>query len=528
MPTMGNVGEFSSGRTTEVLVVGAGPTGLLLTAMLAKLGIDVVLVDGKSGPTRESRALVLQARTMEILDQLDMVDPVLNETVTATAASPGFERTSFGRVPIGRIGADVSPFPGLHVLEQSKTERILVDQLNRFGGTVLWNHRLESLATHEAGSVAVEAVVDGPDGQARISAAYCVGADGASSMVRKLRGIPFDGITNEHTFYVSDAHGVTGLEPEAVNIRFGTDDFLITFPMAPHGNDRLLGTIRLSDVNESVTEDAARAKLLQVFGVDYDWASWFSTYRISHRVAARFRDGPVFLAGDAGHVHSPVGAQGMNTGLQDAHNLAIALTAVLRDGAGSSALDRYEAERRPVALRLVSTTDRAFSIVTGTSAFSRFVRRRASRVIVPVIVGVVPQLPGARRIFEYLSQTRIHYWMSAEAKRSGRRGRVVGRRLSWNGTNFDVLRSLDWQVHAYGVVDRRQAVRILSALHLRLHSFPTVGSSRLSTGRFYLIRPDGFVAAEATGNSAVATFRAALAAQGVARKPGARIGTVTG
>jgi 2-polyprenyl-6-methoxyphenol hydroxylase-like FAD-dependent oxidoreductase len=498
-------------------VVGAGPTGLLLVAALTRLGVDAVLIDGKGGPTRESRALVLQARTMEILDQLNMVDPVLAESVAATAASPGFERTSFGRVPIGLIGAQVSPFPGLHVLEQSRTERILADQVEKLGGTVLWNHSLAGLQAPGDDGSAVEADVNSPDGALRVSAAYCVGADGASSLVRKLLGIPFEGITNEHTFYVSDAHGVTGLEPEAVNIRFGTDDFLITFPMAPGGDDRLLGTIRLSDVGEAVTEDAARAKLSRVFGVDYDVASWFSTYRISHRVAARFRDGPVFLAGDAGHVHSPVGAQGMNTGLQDAHNLAFTLASVLQKSADPAALDRYQAERRPVALRLVSTTDRAFGIVTGSSAFSRFVRRRASRVIVPVVVRVVPQLPGARRLFEYLSQTRIHYWMSTEARNTGRRGRVVGRRLPWTGTNFDVLRSLDWQIHAYGNVDRRDAVRILSALDLPFHSFPTTGTSRLSAGRFYLIRPDGFVAAEAIGPSSIDTFRAALAAHGVSR-----------
>lgn len=496
-------------------MVGAGPTGLFLAAALTRLGVDTLLIDSKTGPTRESRALVLQARTMEILDQFGMVDPFLAETTAATAASPGFERTSFGRVPIGRIGSTVTPFPGLHVVEQSKTESILADQLSRLGVSVFWEHRLTGLAMPGARGSALEADVDGQDGPVRISATYCVGADGASSTVRKIRGIPFEGVTNEHTFYVADAHGVTGLEPEAVNIRFGTDDFLVTFPMAPGGDDRLLGTIRLSDATETVTEEAARAKLSRVFGVDYDSSSWFSTYRISHRVAARFRDGAVFLAGDAGHVHSPVGAQGMNTGLQDAHNLAFALAAVLLHGVDASALDRYEAERRPVALRLVSTTDRVFGVVTGSSGFSRFVRRRLSRVIVPIVVQVVPRFPGARRIFEYLSQTRIHYWMSDEARRTGKRGRVVGRRLSWTGTNHDVLRSLDWQVHAYGRVDRREAVRVLSALGLPIHTFPSTGPSALVAGRYYLVRPDGFVAAEAPAGTAAAEFRRALDAAGL-------------
>lgn len=506
-------------------MVGAGPTGLLLAVLLTRLGVDVVLVDGKSGPTRESRALAVQARTMEILDQFGIADRFIEEVTIATLASPGFEKTSFGILPVGRIGTGVTPFPGLHVLEQSKTEGILADALSGLGVSVLWGHALSSLT---AGDNGVEAVLDGPDGPVRVSAAWCVGTDGASSRVRKLRGIPFEGITNEHTFYVSDAHGVTGLTAGAVNLRFGTDDFLVTFPMAPGGHDRLLGTIRLSRPDELVTEEAARAKLSGVFGVTFDSSSWFSTYRISHRVARKFRDGRVFLAGDAGHVHSPVGAQGMNTGLQDAHNLAFRLAGVIRGGLDPSTLDRYEAERRPVALRLVSTTDRVFAVVTGSSRLSRFVRRRVTRVILPVALLVVPRIPGAGRLFEYISQTRIHYWMSEEARRTGKRGRVVGRRLPWTGTNYDVLRALNWQVHVYGPVDRREAVRVRSGLGLPLHTFPTPGGSRLEPGLFYLVRPDGFVAAESPGRTAVAVFTTALITAGISPAPAGGLGTLGG
>ncbi|MET1051557.1 MAG: FAD-dependent monooxygenase [Mycetocola sp.] len=507
---------FSPARTADVLVVGAGPTGLLLAVVLTRLGVDVIIVDGKTGPTRESRALAVQARTMEILDQFGLADAFLEHTMIATLVSPGFERRSFGVVPIGLIGADVTPFAGIHILEQSRTERILTDHLGAIGCPVTWESPLSTLGDSSDGGI--EAVVNGPDGPVMITARYCVGADGASSSVRKLRGIPFDGITNEHTFYVADAHGVSGLEPGAVSVRFGSDDFLVTFPMAP-GNDRLLGTVRISRAGETVTESAARVKLDTVFGVDYSSTSWFSTYRISHRVASRFRDGPVFVAGDAGHVHSPVGAQGMNTGLQDAHNLGITLAGVLRRGVDVSALDRYDAERRPVALRLVSTTDRLFGLVTGTSRLSRFVRRRGTRIVVPVAIRVIPRLPGASRLFEYVSQTRIHYWMSAEARATGKRGRVVGRRLPWTGTNFVALRSVVWQVHVYGPVDRRAAVRATSGLGLPLHAFPTTASTRLVAGRFYLVRPDGFVAAEADGDAALTVFRRALDAAGERHGP---------
>ncbi|MBG6239299.1 2-polyprenyl-6-methoxyphenol hydroxylase-like FAD-dependent oxidoreductase [Mycetocola sp. CAN_C7] len=516
---------FSPVRTADVLVVGAGPTGLLLAVILTRLGVDVILVDAKSGPTRESRALAVQARSMEILDQFGLAAAFLDQTMIATRISPGYENSSFGSLPIGLIGVGVTPFAGIHVLEQSRTERLLADHLDAIGGSITWNSALSSLT--DSGDGGIEATVDGPDGRVTVTARYCVGADGASSVVRKLRGIPFGGVTNEHTFYVADAHGVTGLEPGAINVRFGADDFLVTFPMSPGGHDRLLGTVRISRTGEPVTESDARAKLDTVFSVDYSSTSWFSTYRISHRVALRFRDGPVFLAGDAGHVHSPVGAQGMNTGLQDAHNLGITLAGVLRRGVDAAALDRYESERRPVALRLVATTDRVFGLVTGSSWLSRFVRRRVTRVVAPVAIRVVPRVPGAGRLFEYISQTRIHYWMSDEAKATGKRGRVVGRRLPWTGTNHDALRAVTWQVHVYGPADRRAAVRALSGLGLPLHAFPSTGTSRLVPGRFYLVRPDGFVAAESPGETALVIFGRALDAAGEPRH-GARVAATLG
>ena len=149
--------------------------------------------------------------------------------------------------------------------------------------------------------------------------------------------------------------------PHAVNLRFGDTQFLLAFPMTGAGHHRLIGVVRTA-ADEEVTEAPVRATLERVFGVTYESALWFSTYRVHHRVAERFRQGPVFLAGDAAHVHSPVGAQGMNTGLQDAHNLACKIADVLRRGAPDAYLDRYEAERMPVARRLVGTTDTLFGV----------------------------------------------------------------------------------------------------------------------------------------------------------------------
>jgi len=249
-----------------------------------------------------------------------------------------------------------------------------------------------------------------------------------------------------------------------------------------------------------------------VYSVTYGQSAWFSTYRVHHRVAARFRDGPVFLAGDAAHVHSPVGAQGMNTGLQDAHNLAFKLADVLQGRAGDSYLDRYEAERRPVAHRLVTTTDRIFGFITSTKPVARAVRRGALPLIAPVAAFLAPRTRRASRLFEYVSQIRIHYWMSDGAKEAarGRRSTVVGRRLQFTGDNFEPLRSLQWQVHAYGAMAAVAVHHVRSALGLEVHVLPLHGNRRLKEGIFYLVRPDGFVAAEAPPATAVSTFAAAL------------------
>ncbi|MDQ4138776.1 MAG: FAD-dependent monooxygenase, partial [Actinomycetota bacterium] len=391
-------------RTTEVLVIGAGPTGLMLANCLGKLGVDALVVDGKPGPTRESRALGVQARTMELYDQLGMADRVLARCTPARGVVPGYRATAFRAVSLPALGAKVSPFPRLYVLEQSANEELLVENLQRLGGAVRWNSPLRALEVRD-GPRPVLAVFDGGNVRAR----FCVGADGTSSVVRRLRGIPFEGETNPYTYFVLDGVGVQGIVPDHINIRMAPVDFLLAFPMG--GNDaRLLGIVRNASQTKGVTEELVRPRLSEVFSVRYNRARWFSTYRVHHRVAAAFRDGPFFLAGDAAHVHSPVGAQGMNTGMQDAHNLACKLADVLNDRAGDRFLDRYEAERRPVALRLVSTTDRIFGAVTSEHGLARLARSRVVPVAARVAVRAVPRLPFAGRLFSYVSQTRIHYW----------------------------------------------------------------------------------------------------------------------
>jgi len=228
---------------TDVLVVGAGPTGLMLANWLLKLGVRTVLADGKSGPTRESRALGLQARSLEIYDQLGVADTVQAESTLARRLYLGYESKVFGMLPLGRFARGLTPYEGITFYEQSKNEALLADNLASLGGSVLWNHRLSALEDASGGQ-GVNAMLAGPDGDLAVHARYCVGTDGGSSTVRTLRGIPFEGVTNPASFFVADATEVRGLSHDGINVRPGTEDFLLGFPMVGAAHIRLIGTVR--------------------------------------------------------------------------------------------------------------------------------------------------------------------------------------------------------------------------------------------------------------------------------------------
>jgi hypothetical protein len=249
--------------------------------------------------------------------------------------------------------------------------------------------------------------------------------------------------------------------------------------------------------NDTLEFDDVKGKAMEHLKLNIEKVNWFSTYRVHHRVADHFADRRAFLLGDAAHIHSPVGGQGMNTGIGDAVNLSWKLAAVLKGSAPQNLLDTYEPERIAFARRLVATTDRGFAIVTKRSALARLVRRR----IVPLVAPLVFRIGAMRRfLFTTVSQTLVNYRGSSLS--AGAAGGVRGGdRLPWvklgsGEDNFAPLTSLTWQVHVYGEV--KQEVRDACAeLLLPLHTFVwESGMQRtgLQNAALYLVRPDGYVA----------------------------------
>lgn len=495
-------------RSCEVLIAGAGPTGLVLALWLTRLGIRVRIIDKVAQPGTTSRAIVMQARTLELYHQIGLADEITQRGLKLSAANLWVKGRRVARVPFGDMGVGVSPYPYALVFPQDEHEQVLIDRLMDLGVTV---ERPAELVSLEERSDHVAAQLKHADGRIdTCEATYLAGCDGARSMVREVLNTGFPGGTYAHMFYVADAEGIGPVMNHELHVALDDAGVLAAFPMKGDGHARLIGTVKDAAADEHRPLDWAdvSGNILAKLGIEVNRINWFSTYHVHHRVAAHFRAGRAFLLGDAAHIHSPVGGQGMNTGLGDAVNLAWKIAAVLQQRAPERLLDTYEPERIAFAERLVATTDRGFQLVTSDGSIAQWIRAQ----VVPYLMPPLFSLEATRRfMFRTISQTAIEYRQSALS--SGTAGTVKGGdRLPWvkladndtAGDNFAPLQALDWQVHVYGHAS--PAVAALSkARGLALHVFAWRGvmsGAGIAQNAAYLIRPDGYVGCADDGASA--------------------------
>ena len=426
---------------TDVLIVGAGPTGLVLALWLARMGVRVRIIDKTAEPGTTSRALAVQARTLELYNQIGLADAVVERGRKVPAANFWVSGKKVGRLALADFGAGLSPFPYVLVFPQDEHERLLIDRLTRSGVEV--ERRTELLDFEHTGG-RIRARLKRSDGTAQeCETAYIAGCDGAHSAVREALKIGFPGGTYEHVFYVADIAAKGPAMNDELHVCLDTNDFLAVFPLKSDGHARLVGTVREAQPrNEDLSWNDVSQRVIDWMLIEVERVNWFSTYHVHHRVADHFRKDRAFLLGDAAHVHSPVGGQGMNTGIGDAINLAWKLAAVLKGRADASLLDSYEPERIAFARRLVATTDRAFTGVTSSGAIARRVRMQ----VVPLILPLLTRFRAVRRLmFRTVSQIAVNYRASplSEGWASAVHG---GDRLPW--VNNDVgsegqLRSAD-------------------------------------------------------------------------------------
>ena len=493
------MGSNSATGRDGVLIVGAGPTGLVLALWLARLGIRARIIDRTSGPGTTSRAVAVQARTLELYRQVGLADAVVARGRRALAVNLWVAGRKVARGVFGEMGTGISPFPYALIYPQDEHERLLISGLGEAGVEV--ERETELLAFEEA-SGRVRARIRRKDGAVEdCETAYLAGCDGAHSIVREKLDVAFPGGVYSHLFYVADVEGSGPAMDGEVHVALNTSDFLALFPLLDEGRARLVGTVRpeAEQPGETLSWDDVGKDILAKMRIDVRRVNWFSTYHVHHRVAGSFRVGRVFLVGDAAHIHSPVGGQGMNTGIGDAVNLGWKLASVLHGRADPSLLETFEPERIAFARRLVATTDRVFTAVTSPGAIARLIRLN----VVPLLLPAVFRSGAFRRLaFRTVSQTSIEYRSSRLAR--GRAGGVRGGdRLPWipgvdrgGGDNFAPLASLDWQVHVYGDAgsDLRAACDVRM---LPLHVFPwreEMARAGVKRDASYLVRPDGYVA----------------------------------
>ncbi|HKH53175.1 MAG TPA: FAD-dependent monooxygenase [Mycobacterium sp.] len=364
---------------TDVLVVGAGPSGLTLAASLVNKGVATTVVDRQAAGAKTSRAAVVNARTLEVLADLDVSRRLVKEGVQAPRFTIRDGRRTLIPVDFSTLPTD---YPYSLMVPQATTERLLLDRLTELGGAVIRPKVLASVAQDADGVTAVF-----EDGDV-IRARYVVGADGIHSTVREQAGIGFDGGVYQESFALADVR-LRGEIPVDEVILFWAKAGLTVVAPLPGDIYRIVAPVT------EAPEEPSAAFIQQIldergFGVGRMVVTdviWGSRFRIHHRVADTYRAGRLLLAGDAAHVHSPAGGQGMNLGIQDGVALADALARVL-GGAADSALDEYSAARRPIAQQVVEMTDRLTRLAT---------LPRAARPIRNAAIGVAGRIPAVRR-----------------------------------------------------------------------------------------------------------------------------------
>jgi 2-polyprenyl-6-methoxyphenol hydroxylase-like FAD-dependent oxidoreductase len=381
----------------DVLVVGAGPTGLAVACGLRAAGVEATVVDGAAGPAVTSRALGLQPRGVEVLDRLGALGDLPDRALPINKVVITVEGRELARLQVSQAMERLGKRTGL-IISQAEIEAQLRQRLAELGGTVEWGRRVIGLDPRPEG-----VVVRFDDGS-EVDAGWVIGADGAHSVVRKALNVGFPGVQLVERFLLADVHADVGRPRDAASTWIRGTRLLAAFPLpgdiwrlmapAPPG----LGDQPLQD--EIV--DFLGARLRAEAGGSIRSVEWTSSFRIQRRLADTYRRGRVLLAGDAAHIHSPLGGQGMNTGIGDAENLAWKLALVIGGRASDRLLDSYEAERRPIAKDVLESTSGLTEIVVGDSWFARFVR---DRIGVPLLnLGRVQRFIG-----EKASQLQVSY-----------------------------------------------------------------------------------------------------------------------
>lgn len=517
----------------EVLVVGAGPTGLMSALLLKRRGVEVRIVEKRARPSRESRAFAVQARTLELLESLGLEQPLLKRGVINSGIDFFVGGKRMAGLEFDRANAPDTPFQFLLMVPQAKTEAVLIEALTACDVHI--EREVEVLDVVDEGD-RVFTTVSAHGHIGSIESAYVIGADGAHSLVRTKMGVSFEGAAYPQSFLLADCRVDWRLDHDRFRIFVKGERIGLFLPLDGSSVSRIMAVdqshpsiddlppkpLEIEEVEASFSDAACQP-------VSLSHPIWTTRYRTHRRGVDRYRKGRMFVAGDAAHIHSPAGGQGMNTGLQDAANLAWKLAAVLRHGATDPLLDTYECERLPVGQETVAFTDRLFSIAAGQSGWRAWLRDLCTP---PIANRLFQRDFVQQRAFRKLSELGIAYPFDSLSPHAAIGSMIQpspGQRapdaiISRSVRMFELLAGYRWTVLALSrrSLDRAESSRIAGALQeLRLDA-PIIGYliARISAGgddpqvihaeraqvfehygldtrsaqALFVVRPDGYIA----------------------------------
>ena len=416
----------TSTADADILIVGAGPTGLSLAALLRSFGVRARIVDRALDRAHESRALGVQARTLELLQSLGLGDALVARGNPSTRLMLHVEGRVAADAELGGFAGTDTKYPFILFVAQAETERLLGDHLASQGVTI---ERGVELVECSPNAETVDCTLRRGDGHTEsVRVRYLVGCDGAHSIVRREAGIAFEGDAYLQDFMLgdveADANPDVSFVPNTLHPFVGERGIAIFFPLGQPTTWRVIAMSRAAakstrtsaaGADKPLTSELSLAELQAAVdgatggGVRLRDPAWLAHFHLHHRQAAHYRRGPIFLAGDAGHIHSPVGAQGMNTGIQDAWNLGWKLALVVKGLATPQLLDSYEAERWPVGHTLLRYTDRAFSLLVRSlsdNVLASWLRRNVPARVLPTVLTSTRLRAIA---FRFVSELGIRY-----------------------------------------------------------------------------------------------------------------------
>lgn len=402
---------------TDIVIVGAGPTGLIAAVLLQQSGISFRIVDKQEQQAHETRAFVLHARSLELLQKIGLIEEFLKRGVIAPGLQVFTQQGMVAQVDLDDIGNMNTPYAFLFMCPQSEIEKILSEYLTRNGVNIERGTEVIDLSqTNEKATVTVK---NKSNKEEKVECQYIIGADGAHSIVRSKLDLDFEGASYVQTFMLADCSIDWPLDYSHIKIFMRDQSLALYFPLKGKTLGRMFAIKPFSTENDTEAEKQATTATpvtLEDVQKAYNDASyipatfsdpvWTSRYRIHHRAVKHYRVGRAFVAGDAAHIHSPVGAQGMNTGIQDAANVSWKIIIALKNKGNTALLESYDSERRRIGEKLLKYTDRLFSIVSSQNKWIDKVRN----IVFPHIIRLVSKSHKARSIiFHFVSQLGIHY-----------------------------------------------------------------------------------------------------------------------